>query len=71
MKRSAFLWITGVGAALLGAVEFNLRRPADTRSERYMAGAERYMADTGRPGRCHAARSASRWSGYTRDDLLA
>lgn len=70
MKRSSFLWITGIGVALLG-VALKLRRQPDLRSERHAAGLERYSASLGRPGRCQATRRTSRWAGYTIDELAA
>jgi hypothetical protein len=64
MKRSAFLWITGLGAAMLGVAKFNSGKLAAPRSEGSMTG-------IARPGRCQASRRPSRWSGYTLDDLVA
>jgi hypothetical protein len=64
MKRSAFLWITGLGAALLCVAKLNLARSFEFR-------VQRFTADLARPGRCQAARRMSRWSGYTIDELLA
>lgn len=63
MKRSAFLWITGLGATMLG-VRFDLARTSELRTERF-------IASSGRPGRCQSARAASRWYGYTFDELVA
>lgn len=76
MKRSAFLWIAGVGAALLGTIErarpgeaaaanlqVSLGRSSELRSD--------HCVGTGRLGRCHASRRSSRWDGYTIDELVA
>lgn len=77
MKRSAFLWIAGVGAVMLGMIErarpseaaaadlrVSFGRPAERRSNYSVAG-------NGRPGRCHASRRTSHWVGYTIDELVA
>jgi hypothetical protein len=64
MKRSAFLWITALGAAMLGMDKFNLGKPAELCSERS-------MTDIARPGRCQTSRRPSRWNGYTIDEVVA
>jgi len=64
MKRSAFLWITGLGATMLGVIRFDLARTSKLRTERY-------IASSGRQGRCQSARGAARWYGFTIDELLA
>jgi hypothetical protein len=71
MKRSVFLWITALGAALFAAVD--VRQPdqvtagearALSRADR-ASFARRATGDPGRAGRCQASRRTSRWSGYT------
>jgi hypothetical protein len=64
MKRSAFLWIAGLGTAMLGVAKFNSGKPAALRSERSMTG-------IARAGRCQTSRGPSRWSGYTIDEVVA
>jgi hypothetical protein len=64
MKRSVFLLIIGIGVGVLGVGELRLRKPSEQRLESYVATA-------GRPGRCHASRRRTRWSGYTIDELAA
>ncbi len=77
MKRSAFLWITGLGAALFGAVD--TRQPdeihagevrASSRADR-ASFARRAPGDPGQAGRCQASRRTTRWSGYTIREMVA
>ena len=73
MRRSAFLWITGLAAAAWGAIVYVRPMPREdvARNENP---APRVCAEpglAGRAGRCVAARKTTRWSGYTSDDVIS
>ena len=73
MKRSVFLWITGLAAAAWGATVYARPEPYQHALGNEIPATRMYAVPglTGPAGRCVAARKATRWSGYTRDDAMS